>query len=168
MDAPLDQSRFQEVLLSSTDAERGTNYLSYIEDQIRHGSWQDFHDDIFTIPETARRLFLPLCFDISVRGDGMNGAFSFYGHSGDSLIREIMDGFRLLEMPQVAELIDTALKYWRDPNSPMHSDSVPWMRMDQDLDDVHGRYYKQTTGLGSIVGALIEKLGEERIHRFEQ
>ncbi len=168
MNEPLDRSRFKEVLSCSVPKERGTKFLSYVEDQIRHDSWQDFHDDVFAIPTCARRLYLPLCFDIGVCGNGMDSAFSFYCYSGDSLIDEIMEGFRFLGLDQVAGLIAHALKYWRDPDSPMHSDSVPWMRMDQDLGDIHGQYYRATDDLFSKVGALIEELGQNRIHRSEK
>lgn len=167
MKEPLNRSRFAEVLSCPTPEGRGRKFLSYVEDQIRHDSWQDFHDDLFAIPAYARRLYLPLCFDIGVRGDGMDAAFSFYGYSGDGLIEEIIEGFRLVGLHQVGDLIKKALRYWRDPDSPMHRDSIPWMRMDQDLDDVHGEYYKQTDELFSKVGTLIEEFGEDRIHGFD-
>ena len=168
MEESFDRARFAEVLNCPTLEERGAKFLSYVEDQVRHDSWQGFHDDIFAIPACARRLYLPLCFDIGVRGDGMDAAFSFYGHSGDGLMDEIVEGFRLLGLPRVAGLIEKALRYWRDPNSPMHSDSVLWRRMDQDLGDVHGQYYRETDDLFSRVGELIGKLGDDRIHRSNE
>ncbi|MCW1926232.1 hypothetical protein OKA05_26985 [Luteolibacter arcticus] len=163
----LDLSRFAGVLDSPDPEKRGQKYLSYIERQIRHDSWQTFHDDVFSLPPNARRLYLPLCFDIGVRGGGLPGAFSFYGYSGDSLVEEIMEGFRLLGLPQVAGFLGQALAYWRKPDSPMHSDSVPWMRMDKDLDDVHGRYYRETEDLFARVGAMIAEWGEDGIHHAE-
>lgn len=163
----LDRSRFAEVLSCPIPEERAIKFLSYVEDQIRQDSWQDFHDDVFAIPACARWLYLPLCFDTGVRGDGMDDAFSFYGYSDDSLIHEIMEGFHFLGLAQVAQLISKALKYWRNPDSPMHTDSIPWVRMDQDLEDVHSQYFSQTDDLFSKVGAIIEKLGEGRILRSE-
>lgn len=165
MKAPLDQSQFAAVLASPIPEDRGVKYLSYIGDQIVEDTWQEFHDDVFALPSNARRLYLPLCFDIGVRGDGMPDAFSFYGYAGDSLIREIMEGFRLIGLPQIADIIDQAYRYWRDPDSGMHTDGVPWRRMDEDLGDVHGRYYRDTKELFALVGSLVVDWGEERIHQ---
>lgn len=161
---PLERSRFHLVLSGRTPHERGLGWLSYVEEQIRHESWQDFHDDVLALPTIARRLYLPLCFDIGVSGDGMDQAFSFYGYSGDSLIREIVEGFRLLESGEVADLVEKAWDYWRNPASPMHSEQVAWLRMDADLGDIHGRYFRAADDLFSKVGLLIEELGEQRIH----
>jgi hypothetical protein len=165
MNPPFDQSRFAVVLDCPDPERRGGKFLSYVGDQIREDTWQEFHDDLFAIPSNARRLYLPLCFDIGVRGDGMADAFSFYGHSADSLIVEITEGFRLLGLPQVADLVDLAYRYWKDPASPMHGDSVPWRRMDEDLNDVHGRYFRGTEDLFALVGTLVTEWGEDRIHR---
>lgn len=142
-------------------------FLSYVQQHVRQESWQDFHDDLFTIPKTIRRLYLILCFDIGTRGDGMDEAFAFYGYSGDSLIHEILEGFRFVNLPQISGLIQKAFTYWRDPNSPMHSDPVPWRRMGEDLGDVHGQYYQQTEDLFAKVGAIINELGEDELHRTD-
>ena len=164
MEKTLDQSRFGKVLTVATDEDRGEEYLSYVEEQIRHDTWQHFHDDVFAIPATARRLYLPLCFDIGVRGDGLGTALAFYAYQGDALVTEISEGFKLVGLPGVEEIIWRSLEYWRDPQSPMHSDSVPWMRMDIDLDGVHGKYYKMSEDLCSAVGGIITELGEAGVH----
>lgn len=165
MNLPLDRSRFAAALEAPIPLARGGKYLSYIERQIRHDTWQEFHDDVFALPSNARRLYLPLCFDVGVRGGGMPGVFSFYGYSGDSLIEEIMEGFRLIGLPQIAGIIDQGYRYWLNQDSAMHSDAVPWMRMNKDLDDVHGRYYRDTEELFELVGSLVADWGEERVHQ---
>jgi hypothetical protein len=37
--------------------------------------------------------------------------------------------------------------------------------MDDDLEDVHGRYYKDTKELFALVGSLVSDWGEERVHQ---
>lgn len=162
----LDRSRFADVLKMPDPEKRGVAYLSFIENQIRHDSWIVFTADVFDLPENARRIYLAMCFDIGVQGDGFDTTFDFYaaGHGlapSSEPVDEIIGGFRLLGLDEAASIVSRAFLYWSDPNSPMHLAEIPWRAMDDDLGDVHGQYFKLADGLDVIVGEKVRELGEE-------
>jgi hypothetical protein len=162
----LDRSRFADVLRTPDSKKRGVAYLSFIEDQIRQDSWIVFTADVFDLPENARRIYLAMCFDIGVKGDGFDTAFDFYaaGHGqapSSEPVDEIIGGFRLLGLDEAASIVSRAFHYWSDPDSPMHSAEIRWRAMDEDLGDIHGQYFKLAEGLHAVAGQKVRELGEE-------
>lgn len=159
----LDKKSFLDLLKNGEADQRARKFRSWIESSVTHDSWQQFHDDVFALPKLARRLYLPLCFDIGVRGDSLDSTFAFYGYGGSDLIEEICQGFELLALNSLAELVRKAFSYWQNPASPMHAAKVPWLKMDEDLGDIHGLYFKESGQLLPRAGERISELGVQVI-----